>query len=115
MNTLPTSLKPDAAAWVQAQLALNHARASAAAQCRIEAVDQWAQDIFVALRDVLLHLITDQPELGRYLAADWRIATARFEAIEAGQPAREDESLDLLEARRLLYNDFIAVGLMPRR
>ena len=112
MNTLPTSLKPDAAAWVQAQLAINHARASAAAQCRIEAVDQWAQGIFVALRDVLFHLITDQPELGRYLAADWRIATARFEAIEAGEPAHGGEGLDVLEARQMLYRTFTDLGLM---
>lgn len=114
MNPQPTFIHPEAAAWMQAQMAINQARSGALVQGRVERVDQWAQGIFVALRDVLFHLLADSSDLGRYLGSDWRRAAAQFDAIEAGEmPATPDANLDLLEARRLLYRTFSEIGLMP--
>jgi len=111
---LPAGLSLEAAAWVETRIALENARRAAALQTEIEKVDEWANGIFAALRDLLMHQLLLQPELALGLAADWRQAALGFERIDAkGEQPRPGESLEYLEARKMLYEAFTHLGLMP--
>ena len=81
----------------------------------INKVDDWANGIYAALRDVLMHQLRESPELGKTLAKNWSRAARDFDRIHVqGQPARKDEPLEFLEARKMYYRVFSHLGVMPK-
>ena len=115
MNHIPADLSPETAAWLQAQMVINNARTAAILRDEINKVDDWANGIYAALRDVLAHQLRASPELGKALATDWSKAARDFDRINVqGLPARPDEPLEFLEARKMLYRLFGVLGTMPK-
>ncbi len=115
MTNLPADLTPEAAAWMHTQIAISNARTAATLRREIDKVDDWANGVFAALRDVLAHLLRESPQLGQALASDWSQAARDFDRIDVlGLPARPDEPLEYLEARKMLYRFFGVMGSMPK-
>ena len=115
MTNLPADMPPETAAWLQAQMAINNARTAAVLREEINKVDDWANGIFAALRDVLAHQLRESPELGKTLAKSWGGVARDFDRIHVqGMPARPNESLEFLEARKMLYRLFGLLGAMPK-
>jgi len=115
MNHIPADLSPETVAWMQAQMAINNARTAAVLREEINKVDDWANGIFAALRDLLAVQLRGAPQLGQALAKEWSIAARDFDRIHVqGQPARQDEPLEYLEARKMLYRLFSHLGAMPK-
>ena len=115
MTNLPADLTPETAAWLQAQMAINNARTAAVLREEINKVDDWANGIFAALRDVLAHQLRESPELGKTLAKSWGSAARDFDRIHVqGLPAKPQEPLEFLEARKMYYRLFSHVGIMPK-
>ena len=115
MSHFPADLTPEAAAWMHAQIAISNARTAAVLREEINKVDDWANGIFAALRDVLGHLLRESPQLGQALASDWSQAARDFDRIDVlGLPAQPDEPLEYLEARKMLYRFFGVLGGMPK-
>lgn len=113
---IPADLSPEAAAWLQAQMAISNARTAAVLREEINKVDDWANGIFAALRDALGNQLGDAPSIGRALARDWSKAAQDFNGIMAGGKAvhHKGESLEQLEARALLYGFYVRLGMMPK-
>ena len=114
---IPADLSPEAAAWLQAQMAISNARTAAVLRAEINKVDDWANGIFAALRDALGHLLGEaRPILGEGLARNWCKAAQDFDSIMAGGKAAHHagESLEQLEARALLYRFYVRLGMMPK-
>ncbi len=115
MTNLPADLSAETAAWLQAQLVISNARTAATLRAEISKVDDWANGVFAALRDVLMHQLRESPALGQALAKDWGQAASDFDRIHLhGLPAKPDEPLELLEARKMLYRLCGVQGLMPK-
>lgn len=115
MTNLPADLTPETAAWLQAQMVINNARTAAVLREEINKVDDWANGIFAALRDVLAHQLRESPELGKALAKSWSHAARDFDRIHVqGLPAKPQEPLEFLEARKMLYRLFGLLGAMPK-
>lgn len=114
---IPADLSPEAAAWLQAQMAISNARTAAVLREEINKVDDWANGIFAALRDALGHLLGEaRPIVGDGLARSWGKAAQDFDSIMAGSKAAHHagESLEQLEARALLYRFYVRLGMMPK-
>lgn len=81
----------------------------------IDKVDDWANGVYAALRDVLLVLLRSQPDMAGSLAPVWREASERWEAVtrQTGQAEKFHEKAELLEARKMLYRQLVALGLFP--
>ncbi|TXI16584.1 MAG: hypothetical protein E6Q67_14235 [Roseateles sp.] len=110
---LPEGMTLEAAAWLETRIVIANARTAAVLRAEVEKVDDWASGVFVALRDTLQQLLTQAPGLADALAPSWRDAAASFEQIDAlGLPALDGESLEFLEARKMLYRSFKLQGLM---
>ena len=115
MNQMPTDLSPETAAWLQSQMAINNARSAAILREEINKVDDWANGVFAALRDLIAIQLQDAPGLGQALAREWSVAARDFDRIDVqGLPPKQDEPLEYLEARKMLYRLFSAVGTMPK-
>ncbi len=115
MTNLPADLTPETAAWLQAQMAINNARTAAVLREEINKVDDWANGIYAALRDVLMHQLRESPELGKTLAKNWSRAARDFDRIHVqGLPAKQHEPLEFLEARKMFYRVFTHLGAMPK-
>lgn len=115
MTNLPADLSPETAAWVHAQMAIQNARTAAVLREEINKVDDWANGIYAALRDVLAYQLRQSPELGKALAKNWSRAASDFDRIHVhGLPARKDEPLEFLEARKMFYRVFSHLGTMPK-
>ena len=115
MTNLPTDISPETAAWLQAQMAIHSARTAAVLREEINKVDDWANGIFAALRDVLAYQLRESPELGKALAKTWSNVAKDFDQISVqGLPANQDEPLEFLEARKMLYRLFGLLGAMPK-
>ena len=81
----------------------------------INKVDDWANGIYAALRDVLMHQLRESPELGKTLAKNWSRAARDFDRIHVqGLPAKQHEPLEFLEARKMFYRVFTHLGAMPK-
>lgn len=108
----PAGLSPEICAWIQAQITLSNARNAATLRAEINKVDDWANGVFLALKDVVLPLLKDHPGAACEVGPVWRKAAEQFEQIEQGTPpADPDETLELLEARKMLYRIFDILGL----
>ena len=115
MTHLPTDISPETAAWLQAQMAIHSARTAAVLREEINKVDDWANGIFAALRDVLAYQLRESPELGKALAKSWSDVAKDFDRIsDQGMPSNPDEPLEFLEARKMLYRLFVSLGSMPK-
>ena len=115
MAHIPADLSPETAAWLQAQMVIHNARTAAVLREEINKVDDWANGIFAALRDVLVYQLRESPELGKMLAKSWSCAAKDFDRIRVqGLPANPDEPLEFLEARKMLYRLFVSLGSMPK-
>lgn len=115
MAHMPANLSPETSAWLQAQMVINNAKTAAILRAEINKVDEWANGIFAALRDVLSHQLRKSPELANDLAAQWSEAAENFDRIHVhGMAPRDGESLECLEARKMLYRLFSVVGTMPK-
>lgn len=109
---LPAGLSPEMSSWIQAQIAMSNASNAATLRAEINKVDDWANGVFVALKDVLLPLLTDHPLTAYDIGPQWRKAAEQFERIEQGHPpADTDETLEFLEARKMLYRVFELLGV----
>ena len=109
---LPAGMSPEVSAWIQAQITLSNASNAATLRAEINKVDDWANGVFMALKDALLPLLKDHPATACDIAPQWRKAAEQFEQIEQGSPpADPDETLELLEARKMLYRIFEVLGL----
>lgn len=112
---VPAGLSPEAAAWMQTQIAMANAQTAAILRSEINKVDDWANGVFAALRDVLMHQLKTDPALAAGLAPEWRRAAEAFDRIDVqGLPAAPDEPLEFLEARKMLYRLSAVLGLMPK-
>lgn len=108
----PAGLSPEVSSWIQAQIAMSNASNAATLRAEINKVDDWANGVFVALKDVLLPLLNDHPDAACEVGPQWRKAAEQFERIEQGNPTADpDETLELLEARKMLYRVFELLGL----
>lgn len=115
LTQLPADMSPETAAWIQAEIIAHNARTAAVLREEINKVDDWANGIFAALRDVLAHQLRESPELGKALAKSWSRVAKDFDRIEVqGQPAKPHEPLEFLEARKMLYRIFVILGSMPK-
>lgn len=115
MNQIPADLSPETAAWLQAQMVIHNARTAAVLREEINKVDDWANGIYAALRDVLGFQLRESPELGKALAQSWSRAAREFDRIHVkGLPAKQDEPLEFLEARKMLYRVFSHLGSIPK-
>lgn len=113
---LPADLSPETSAWFQAQMVINNARTAAVLREEINKVDDWANGVFAALRDVLMYQLRRSPGMGAALAPNWGEASQGFDMIDLyGQAPQPDEPLEYLEARKMLYRQFVLLGLMPRQ
>ena len=112
---IPADLSPEAAAWLQAQMVIHNARTAAVLREEINKVDDWANGIYAALRDVLMHQLRESPDLGKALAKNWSRVARDFDRIHVhGLPAKQDEPLEFLEARKMFYRVFSHLGCMPK-
>ncbi|WP_422097452.1 hypothetical protein [Variovorax sp.] len=116
MNTAPSALTPEATAWMQAQIAIHTARAVAPLREELDKLDDWANGLFVVLADVLPQLLRAHPSAAAAIAPRWERAAESFDAVLASgqRKTNEGESLELLEARKMLYRVFAVVGLWPK-
>lgn len=115
MSNMPANLSPETTAWLQAQMVINNAKTAAILRAEITKVDDWANGIFAALRDVLSHQLRKSPELASDLASQWSDTAAEFDQIHLhGKAPRDNESLEYLEARKMLYRVYCHLELMPK-
>ena len=111
---IPADLSPETAAWLQAQVVLHNAHTAAVLREEINKVDDWANGIYAALRDVLAYQLRQSPALGQELAQKWGQAAEDFDRIDVyGLPPQPDEPLEFLEARKMLFRLFSLLGCMP--
>jgi hypothetical protein len=98
-------------------MVINNARTAAVLREEINKVDDWANGIFAALRDALGHLLGEvRPIVGDGLGRDWSTAAQDLARVmDGGTPVNHPgESMELLEARAMLYDFYSRLGLMPR-
>lgn len=116
MTNLPADLSPETAAWMHTQIAISTARAVAPLREELDKVDDWAGGLFVVFLNVLPHLLRTQPELAAKLEPQWRKAAQRFDALQArgARRTKDGESLETLEARKMLYRIFSLMELWPQ-
>ena len=113
---LPADLSPETAAWIQTEIAISNMRTAAMLRAEINKVDDWANGLFLALKDMLIPLLKDHPAMACDIGPQWRKAAEEFERIEQGNPPKDpDETLESLEARKMLYRIFELLGLWRKR
>lgn len=111
---LPADLSPATCTWLRVQMTIASARAVEPLRAEIKRVDDFTNGLFLVIAQVLPHILIEQPALAAKLAPHWRLDAQRFDALEAGAtPKDDDESLDLLEARSILYNMGLDLTLWP--
>ncbi|QSI33320.1 hypothetical protein GNX71_28650 [Variovorax sp. RKNM96] len=115
MNTIPSTLSPEATAWLHTQIAIQTARAVAPLREEMDRLDDWANGLFVVFTNVLPFMLREQPKLAEQLAPQWLSAAERFDALQAtgDKRTKDGETLELLEARKMLYRVFEVLKLWP--
>lgn len=111
---LPVEISPEVAAWMRMQMTIAAARAVEPLQAEINKVDDWANGLFVVLNDVLPFLLRQFPDLAAEVGPAWRGAAEDFDRIDVhGLPAKPDEPLEFLEARKMFFRLFTLMKLWP--
>lgn len=111
---LPAELSPAACAWMRMQMTIAAARAVEPLRAELRTVEDFANGVFLVLAQVLPQLLKESPELAARLAPQWRLDAQKFDALlSSGQAHDGDESIDLLEARKLLYETGATMNLWP--
>ncbi|MCO1336767.1 hypothetical protein MO867_20785 [Microbulbifer sp. OS29] len=72
-------------------------------RAELDAVDEWANGLFLALKDVLTPLLKRHPEVAAELAPRWQKVVEEFHRTEGGR----------LEARKMLYSQLALVSVWP--
>ena len=109
---LPAGMSPEVSAWIQAQIATSNASNAATLRAEINKVDDWANGVFMVLLNVLPGVLRSNPELARQIAPQWEKASEDFDRIDVqGKPAKPDEPLEFLEARKMMYRIFGLLGI----
>lgn len=85
-------------------------------RAEIDRVDEWSTGVFQVLSDVLQPLLRLHPEVAAEIAPQWHRASERFDEVDAntGQLDNMDETVERLEARKMLYRMFDLLGLWPQ-
>jgi hypothetical protein len=108
-------LSPELAAWLQARICEAVEQAVTPLRVQIEQVDDWANGVYVALSEVLVPLLKLQPELALYLQPLWADAAHRYAQLEHSVQADDfHETLELLEARKMLYEHLDLLKAWPQ-
>lgn len=83
----------------------------------IDRVDDWANGIFVAMQDLVLELLRMHPQLARNLHGGWEAAADQYELLRASTEQQADfhETMELLEARKILFRVSDLLGLWKER
>lgn len=111
---LPSGLSAETCAWMRVQMTIAAARAVELVRAEITRVDDFSNGLFVVLAQVLPQILRDQPALAARLAPHWCDIAERFNAAEQGRLKLDaGETLDLLEARKLLYEVGVDMSLWP--
>jgi len=86
------------------------------AVAQLDATDDWAGSVFLALQDTLQLLLQRDPALAAALGGQWRALAARYDRALANPEHAEsvDETPAMMEARKILFRWFDAAGLWPR-
>lgn len=109
---LPASLPPETATWLCLQMSMASARATEPLREEIDKVDEWANGLFTVLVQLLPGLLGANPLLAQQLEPQWRRAAERFDQLAAGgPPAEPDETMDRLEAPKMLYRILETMGI----
>ncbi len=112
---IPAELSPEVATWMRLQMSIAASRAVEPLKAEIDAVDDWANGLFVVISQVLPYLMMQNPEMGRALQANWSEAAQMYERIDQGlEDATDDEPLGMLEARKILYRTFDVSGVWAK-
>jgi len=98
---------------MHAQITVGTARAVAPLREELDKLDDWANGLFVVLAEALPLLMRGRPAVAAELAPRWAAVAGRFDALQASGQRRnqEGESLELLEARKMLYRLFAVADL----
>eukprot|EP00456_Euglypha_rotunda_P060621 TRINITY_DN5073_c0_g1_i9.p6 TRINITY_DN5073_c0_g1~~TRINITY_DN5073_c0_g1_i9.p6 ORF type:complete len:128 (-),score=25.49 TRINITY_DN5073_c0_g1_i9:491-874(-) len=107
----PQVLSPETLAWFRVQMTIATARAVEVVRAELRAQDDFANGLLVVLAQVLPHLLKQHPELAETIAPKWRTVHRRYEEIEDGTVPAGMESLDFLEAQKLLFATCARVGV----
>lgn len=111
---LPADLSPATCAWMRVQMTIAAARAVEPLRAELRTVEDFANGVFLVIAQVLPQLLIESPELAARLAPQWRQDAAKFNAMFSSGTAHDgDESIDLLEARKLLYETGVDLNLWP--
>lgn len=113
MSQLPADMSPEAAAWLHTQIVIHNARTAAVLRAEISKVDNWANSIFAALRDLMGHALFELPALRAPIDKDWVCDAQDFARASQGErpvhnPAATAEEL---EARAMLHRYFVRLGV----
>lgn len=113
--TVPASITPEVATWIRLQMTIAATRACEPVRRDLQRVDDWTNGVFAVLVDVLPFMLRRHPGWARQIGARWGEAAERFDQIEAGakRPGEDDESAELLEARKMLFRLFDLAKLWP--
>jgi hypothetical protein len=111
---LPAELSPAVCAWMRMQMTIAAARAVEPLRTELRTVEDFANGVFLVIAQVLPQLLKESPELAARLAPQWRLDAKKFDSMMSSGIAQDgDESIDLLEARKLLYETGADLNLWP--
>ncbi|HTF98653.1 MAG TPA: hypothetical protein VL995_21100 [Cellvibrio sp.] len=79
----------------------------------INRVDDWANGLYAALNDVVSEVGRLDPEIAARLATKWSKVAKQFDQQEAEPHLNFEESLEQLEARKILYRTLVITGDLP--
>lgn len=79
----------------------------------INRLDDWANGLYAALHDVVNEVALSSPEIAKRLAARWSKVAAEFDQLEANPQMESEDSLEILEARKVLYRSLVIAGSLP--
>lgn len=112
---LPAELSPATCAWMRLQMTIAAARAVEPIRAELRTMEDFANGMLIVIAQVLPQILIESPALAARLAPQWRLDAQKFDAMQSGAyPQDEDESLDLLEARKLLYETGVDLALWPK-
>lgn len=77
---------------------------------KLDAQDEWANGLFLALEDLMQALLKESPALVASVIKDWQVASDRYDLACKG--LYPDESPERLEPRKMLYRMLLTTGAL---